>query len=84
MRLKKVTEGLRFRSGNLLSLVAALDPILREHGFTINAMIGETSPYVVTNGTEDRTFDANSTTTAELADVLATLLSDLRAKGIIS
>lgn len=37
-----------------------------------------------TNVTTDRTFDANSTTTAELADVLGTLLADLRAQGIVS
>lgn len=30
-----------------------------------------------TNVTEDRAFDANATTTAELADVLGTLISDL-------
>lgn len=33
--------------------------------------------YVVSNVTEDRTFDADATTTAELADVLGTLLTDL-------
>lgn len=33
--------------------------------------------YAVTNVTEDRTFDANSTSTDELADVLGTLITDL-------
>ena len=33
--------------------------------------------YVVANVTEDRTFDADSTTLAELADVVGTLLTDL-------
>jgi hypothetical protein len=32
----------------------------------------------------DRAYDANATTTDELADVLGTLLSDLRAMGLIS
>jgi hypothetical protein len=35
--------------------------------------------YTVTNGTLDRTYDANATTTAELADVLYTLITDLKA-----
>lgn len=35
------------------------------------------------NVTEDRAFDANSTTTAELADVLGTLIDDLLTKRIL-
>lgn len=35
------------------------------------------------NVTTDRTFDANSTTTDELADVLGTLIADLLAKGVL-
>ena len=34
-------------------------------------------PYAITNLTTDRTYDANSTSTAELADVLGTLVTDL-------
>ena len=37
----------------------------------------QTATYTVTNPATDRSYDANATTTAELADVLATLLSDL-------
>jgi hypothetical protein len=37
--------------------------------------------YAVTNVTEDRTFDADATTTGELADVLGTLLTDLINEG---
>ena len=40
--------------------------------------------YTITNDTTDRTFDANSTSTAELADVLATLLKDLEDAGIVT
>lgn len=44
----------------------------------------ESSPtYTVTNVTPDRAFDADSTTTAELADALGTLLVDLRARGVV-
>lgn len=39
--------------------------------------------YSESNVTTDRTYDANSTTTAELADVLGSLISDLRDKNII-
>ena len=38
---------------------------------------GNGNTYTITNDVTDRTFDANSTTTAELADVLATLIRDL-------
>lgn len=39
--------------------------------------------YTVTNGTTDRTFNANSTTVNELADVLNTLITDLRTAGVL-
>ena len=39
--------------------------------------------YTVTNHTPDKTYDANASTNAELADVLGSLLLDLEQKGII-
>lgn len=39
--------------------------------------------YTVTNAATDRTYDANATTTDELADVLGSLIADLQAAGII-
>lgn len=42
---------------------------------------GYTTP---ANLTTDRTFDANNTTVAELADVLGTLIEDLKTTGIIA
>lgn len=39
--------------------------------------------YTLTNVTTDRAYDANATTTDELADVLGTLIGDLKAKGVI-
>ena len=39
--------------------------------------------YTTTNVTTDRTYDANATTTDELADVLGTLIADLKTQGII-
>lgn len=41
-------------------------------------------PYIVSNVTTDRTYDADSTTLAEVADVLGTLITDLKNKGVIS
>ena len=41
-------------------------------------------PYIVSNVTTDRTYDADSTTLAEIADVLGTLITDLKNKGVIS
>jgi len=43
-----------------------------------------TDPYLMTNVTTDRAMDADSTTLAEVADVLGTLITDLKAKGVIS
>jgi hypothetical protein len=42
------------------------------------------SVYTMTNVTIDRTLDADSTSTAELADVLGTLITDLKERGIVS
>jgi hypothetical protein len=49
-----------------------------------NAVQPATRTYTITNVSTDRAFDADSTTTAELADVLGTLIADLTEKGIIS
>ncbi|MEE4109524.1 MAG: right-handed parallel beta-helix repeat-containing protein [Halieaceae bacterium] len=46
----------------------------------INQQIAQ--DYTATNVTTDRAFDADSTTVAELADVVGTLLADLAAIGI--
>lgn len=43
-----------------------------------------TQTYTPSNVTTDRSFDANSTSTAELADVLGTLIADLQAQGILA
>ena len=42
------------------------------------------SSYSVTNGTTDRTYDANATSVDELADILATLIADLQALKILT
>jgi hypothetical protein len=39
--------------------------------------------YTVANRTEDRAFDADTAVVAETNDVLATLIADLAAQGLI-
>lgn len=38
---------------------------------------GNGNTFTITNLTTDRTYDANSTTVAELADIIGTLITDL-------
>lgn len=52
-------------------------------GFFGIAPVARASAYTPTNVTTDRSYDANSTSTAELADVLGTLIADLQAYGLL-
>lgn len=52
-------------------------------GFYGVAAVARTVGYTVTNAVADRVFDANAYTTDELADVLGTLIADLKLVGII-
>lgn len=49
-----------------------------------NPPLRSTQVYVVSNVVPDRTFDPTSTTTTETNQVLATLIQDLKAAGILS
>lgn len=66
-----------------------LTRIVAQMAIQINQMQERTKPNVEgwagnqTNVTADRAYDANASTTAELADVLGTLISDLINVGII-
>jgi hypothetical protein len=40
--------------------------------------------YTPTNVTTDRAFDADTVTVAELADVVGTLIADLKKKGLLT
>lgn len=51
-------------------------------GVEMNSVAKQT--YSVTNLTTDRAYNANSTTVAELADVLGTLIDDLRTIGMVA
>jgi len=49
----------------------------------LEVSIARAPVYTETNVTTNRTYDANSTSTTELADVLGTLIADLRDQGIV-
>lgn len=61
--------------------VSNLSGVLQATNGLVSAVAG--SQYTVTNVTTDRVYDANATTTDELADVLGTLIADLRAAKLI-
>ncbi len=52
-------------------------------GGLVNQVIRVEQTYAVTNATEDRTYDANATDINEIADILGTLIADLKLSGII-
>jgi hypothetical protein len=52
-------------------------------GFYGVTPVARSSAYTVSNVATDRTFNANVTSVDELADVLGTLITDLKATGII-
>ena len=49
----------------------------------IETLLGSTA-YTPTNVTTDRSYDADATTLAEIADVVGTIIADLQGKGILS
>jgi methionine synthase II (cobalamin-independent) len=81
--MREVTEQLP-TAKTLQSLVQVLSSIIREHGHAINLLIAQGSAYTVTNGLADRSYNANATTVDELADVIGTMIADLKAKGILT
>jgi hypothetical protein len=68
-------EGLRIRGGASAAQIGffGATPVARQTGYTAFA-----------NLTTDRTLDANSTTLDEVADVLGTLIEDLKTLGLIA
>lgn len=52
-------------------------------GFFGVAPAARASAYTVTNGSTDRAYDANATSIDELADVLGTLITDLKSYGLL-
>ncbi len=69
-------------SGGTARFVVRDDGAYAFAGGTVGA--AQTGYTTFTNLTTDRTCDANATTVDELADILGTLIVDLKTKGIIS
>jgi hypothetical protein len=55
------------------------DTLWSVHGAT---PVAQSAAYTPTNVSTDRAFDANSTTLAELADVVGTMIADIQATGL--
>jgi hypothetical protein len=53
-------------------------------GFWGHAAAAQPAAYTPTNVTPDRSYDANSTTLDEIADVLGTLIADLQTLGVVA
>lgn len=70
-------DGARLTSGKI--------PVATTNGRLIDGPTwGARETYTETNVTTDRAYDANATTLDELADVLGTLIADLRAKNMVA
>lgn len=64
-----------------------LDGALNHDGTTVGfygvAPVAQSAAYTPSNVTTDRTYDANATSLDEIADILGTLIADLKLTGII-
>jgi hypothetical protein len=78
--------GNKFSSAGLGFVVGSTaELIITSTGCAFNGKTPVAVPtYTVTNDVTDRTYDANSTSVAELADVLGTLIADLQANGLLN
>ncbi len=83
-RNDEVDETMALASAYFEDYLFRLRTDLQALNSAVDALIASTTAYTPTNVTDTRSYDADSTSTAELADVLGTLIADLQAKGIIS
>jgi len=74
-------------TGLRLNLELELDGALNHDGANVGfygiVPVVRSAAWTITNDIADRAFDANTVAVAELADVVATLITDLAATGII-
>jgi len=72
-------------TGTIPVLVRKLNELIRviEQRFTATERVGNDQGYAVSNVTTTRTFDANTATVSDLADVIGTLIADLQKSGAI-
>jgi hypothetical protein len=74
------SDYIKVTTGGFLTLAASGGRV----GFYGVTPAARSSAYTPTNVTTDRSYDADATTTAELADVLGTLIADLQTVGLIA
>ena len=76
-------EGAVCRTAGELEIDGDIDHDGSNIGFFGVTPTARAAAYTVSNLTTDRTYDANATTLDEIADVLGTLIADLRAYGLV-
>lgn len=67
-----------------VAVADGVDTVAARRDHTHGTQPSVPDPYTPSNVTTDRTFDADSTTLAELADILGTLINDLIEQGILN
>jgi|TARA_Y100000310_G_scaffold18374_1_gene18055 hypothetical protein len=83
--VSELTEGvpvLRSTSEGIVEYIR-YNGVLYKNIFSRSGDVRRVPDYTTTNVTTDRTFNANSTSEAELADVLGTLIADLTSIGLL-
>lgn len=81
MSTRRIPELKKADTSDILRWAAELSRILSSIDDQANRPVS--TGWSMTNVTEDRILDADATTLAEVADVLATLINDLKSKKII-
>lgn len=84
----KVSQSTGLGTNDYIAVTTAggvsLAPVGGALGFFGVTPAAKVTTYSATNVTTDRSYDANATSVDELADVLGTLISDLRGYGLLS
>ena len=78
------TNRLDLGTGDSFRIInGALEHLAGTIGFFGSTPVGQSAAYTPTNVTPDRSYDADSTTLNELADIVGTMIVDLQAIGIM-
>jgi hypothetical protein len=57
--------------------------VRRDNTVKLTPKVSAIQTFTITNGSDDRTYDANASSVNELADILYTLIGDLAEQGLI-
>ncbi len=75
----KITDKFKAGSPNITKWLDDATTIVDAHDAKLNRLLALLNLYVVTLATTDRAINANNTSIDELADVLASLIADLKS-----